>query len=335
MSQVRLSQAVPVKKRASSRTSEPLLGPRPAPPWLPVVPSPVCPPARPPLLVSRRPRLLALRRASGCSRCPAPSPCFLPQSPLSRFRPFPGPSARPLTLHSRPWPSGASPALSPPAQAPGNHRPPPQVLPRPVSAPPSFTQHLRPLTCVLTAYPGSTLEPGRAPGGSGFLPGAPGLPLAPFASPTPLWNPWAAPLYLPKTLPGPPGPSLLSLEPWSSCWLFLESSLGPQASPPPSPAGSPGLLPALAPSLLCLHFAFTPLPLCSFSSVPAPSCRAPSLFFLSLWVSSAPFPSRCSSWPLSSSPSSQSLVDSPKHPGVGARQASAVGVRRLVLFSFC
>lgn len=284
--------------------------------------------------MSRRPRLVALRRASGCSRCPAPSLCFLPQSPLSRFRPFPGPSARPLTalpslaLRRVPCALAACPG-------PWNPPPPAQVLPRPLCAPPSFPQHLRPLTCVLTAYPGSTLEPGRAPRGSGFLPGAPGLPLAPFASPTPLWNPWVAPLYLPKTLPGPPGPSLLSLEPWSSCWLFLGSSLGPQASLPPSPAGSPGLLPALAPSLWCPHFAFTPLPLCSFSSVPAPSRSAPSLYFLSLRVFSAPFPSRCSSWPLSSSPSSQSPVDSPKHPGVGAGQASAVEVRRLVLFSFC
>lgn len=278
---------------------------------------------------------------------PGPSASFRLLSVPSPFPVLPPPVPA-VALQALPWtlssPSdSALPSLAlrrvpcTLAACPGPWKPPPppQVLPRPVSAPPSFTQHLRPLTCVLTAYPGSTLEPGRAPGGSGFLPGAPGLPLAPFASPTPLWNPWAAPLYLPKTLPGPPGPSLLSLEPWSSCWLFLESSLGPQASPPPSPAGSPGLLPALAPSLLCLHFAFTPLPLCSFSSVPAPSCRAPSLFFLSLWVSSAPFPSRCSSWPLSSSPSSQSLVDSPKHPGVGARQASAVGVRRLVLFSFC
>lgn len=162
---------------------------------------------------------------------PSPFPVLPPLVSPSRFRPFLGPSARPLPLHSRPWPSGASPALSPPAQAPGNH-PSPKVFPRPVSAPPSFPQHLSPLGWVLTAYPGPTLEPGRAPrGSSGFLPGAPGLPRAPFASPTPLWNPWTAPLYLPRTLPGPPGPSMLSLDPWSPCWLFLGSSLGPQASP--------------------------------------------------------------------------------------------------------
>lgn len=279
--------------------------------------------------MSRRPRLLALRRASGCSRCPAPSLCFLPQSPLSRFRPFPGPSACPLTLHSRPWPSGASPALSPPAQAPGNHPTPglPQARvcsPQFSSAPQAFNlgSHYLP-----RPYPGARARSSRLFRVPSWSPSSPPGPVC-FSSPV------VEPLDHPPLPSQDPSWTSRSFFAFAGPLVSLLTFPGVLAASPSLPAGSPGLLPPLASSLWCLHFAFSPSPLCSFSSVPAPSRSAPSLFFLSLRVS-APFPSRCSSWPLSSAPSSQSPVDSPKHPGVGAGQASTVGVRRLVLFSFC
>lgn len=152
------------------------------------------------LLLLRRPR-------RGCHHLPQPPPA-LPSLALRRV---------PCTL----------------AACPGPWKPPlPQGLPQARVCSPQFSSAPQPFRLGSHCLPRPTLEPGRAPrGSSGFLPGAPGLPLAPFASPTPLWNPWTAPLYLPRTLPAPPGPSMLSLDPRSPCWLFLGSSLGPQASP--------------------------------------------------------------------------------------------------------
>lgn len=112
-----------VRGGAGGPTSEPLLGPRPAPPWLP---SPDCPHPRPsscPCSHVCRP-LSEPPAALGAQQCL----CFLTR-PLLHLRAFPGTplmlQALPGTLsapsdsHSPPWTPGPSPALSLPTQVLG------------------------------------------------------------------------------------------------------------------------------------------------------------------------------------------------------------------------
>lgn len=207
------------------------------------------------------------------------------------------------------------------AACPGPWKPPlPQGLPQARVCSPQFSSAPQPFRlgshCLPRPYPRARACSSRlfrVPSWS------PRTPPGPVCSSNPVVEPLGRP---PLPSQDPPWASR-SFCAFSGPLVSLLAFPGVLAGPPSLPAGSPGLLPALAPSLWCPHFAFTSSPLCSFSCVPAPSRSAPSLIFLCLGVS-APFPSR------GSAPSSQSPVDSPKHPGVGAGQASAVGVRRLV-----
>lgn len=138
-----------------------------------------------PFLVSRRPRLPALRRASGCSLRLAPSPCFFTRGPLRSPGPSPGPA---LALQALPWTLSSPSALTLPP-LPGleafplhSHRlaksfPGAPSLPQEPVCFPSCPLVLRPFPCTLTAYPGPSLEPRLFPQGrSTLLPGSLGLP---------------------------------------------------------------------------------------------------------------------------------------------------------------
>ena len=155
-------------------------------------PAPTVPrPARP-LLVSRRPRLLALWRAPGCSRRPAPSLCLLTQAPPCT----PGPNRTPGVARGLCTPLPGSHCVPRPLSQ-DHHR-----GPQPLLLDPSLPTQVPPWTqarCSLDAYlpvlcfskprcgPFGPPSPSRDlpstlgvhPGFPGVIPGSPGLPAAP------------------------------------------------------------------------------------------------------------------------------------------------------------